>query len=98
MLTKTFNEQGDFSANYAAEKWLKERGFSHGRMQGKDPRGILFGDFDIQKWRNLSKNDIKELHGIMRGDMRHGPVFVELFESAPVEAQEAFQSVPKEMV
>jgi hypothetical protein len=96
MISKTFDNQGDFKANYAAEQFLRERGFSVGSMQRGDPRGILFGHYDIQKWRNLRKADIQALHGVMRGDMRNGPVTIELFDSAPAEAQAAFhaESVP----
>lgn len=95
MLTKTFTGPNDFDAVYEAETWLKSRGFAYGSMQRDSPRGIMFGDFDISKWRNLNKADIKALHGVMRGDMRHGPVIVELFETAPVTAQDAFGEVER---
>ena len=87
----TFHGAGDFAACNDAEKFLASAGFSVGRMQRGDPRGILFGDFDIQKWRNLSQFDIAHLHGFMRGDMRNGPVTVTLLDKAPAEAKAAFE-------
>lgn len=67
----------DFSPSDQAQQWLTQNGYSYGRMQGKDPRGILKGlQWDIQKWRNLSRADIAVLDGTMTGDMRNGPVFV----------------------
>lgn len=66
----TYEFQGDgsdFSALAEAEKWLRDHGFSVGSMQRGDPRGILFGDWDIAKWRNLSDQDKKELDGTMVG-------------------------------
>lgn len=74
-----FNSDGtDFSAMRDAEKWCEDNGISVGRMQAGCPRGLLRGDFDIAKWRNLDKWDILQLDGTMKGDMRHGPVVVEL--------------------
>jgi hypothetical protein len=75
---KAFDRPGEFKACEAAERWLSERGFSVGRMQGHSPRGILHGDFDIQKWRNLRKDELSALHGRMWGSMRHGPVYIEI--------------------
>lgn len=57
---------GDVSgAVIAAEAWCAERRISVGRMQAKNPRGLMFGDVDIQKWRNLSAADRNLLHGVM---------------------------------
>ena len=78
MITKAFNQVGDFVACNAAEEWCKENGISVGRMQGPAPRGLLRGDFDIAKWRNLSRSEIEQLHGRMTGDMRNGPVVVSI--------------------
>jgi hypothetical protein len=88
-LVKTFNG-GDFSACAAAERALERAGFSLGRMQRGDPRGILFGDYDIAKWRNLSARDREELHGVMTGSMRDGPVELTIYERAPQEAKREF--------
>lgn len=69
--TKEFEANGDFGAYYAACEWLKQNGFSYGSMQRADPMGIMKGDWDIAKWRNLSVKDKKSLDGDMlfaRGD------------------------------
>ena len=75
-----FNDAGDFAAVRAAEEWCAKYGLSVGPMQRGEPRGILFGDYDIQKWRNLRQADKDALHGMMTGDMRNGPVFLLLSE------------------
>lgn len=71
----------DFAAIRAAEDWLEDRGFSCGRGQRGAPRGILFGEWDIQKWRNLNERERSELHGQIVGDSRDGPVAVEIFDT-----------------
>lgn len=78
MFEKTFENSApdDFSACNAAEDWLRVRGYSLGSMQGPSPRGILFGDYAIAKWRNLNAQERKELDGMMTGSMRNGPVSV----------------------
>lgn len=79
---QTFTHRGDFAACHAAEQWCADHGISVGRMQGPEPRGLLWGDFDIQKWRNLSAADRAELNGTMTGNMREGPVVVAISERA----------------
>jgi hypothetical protein len=78
--TIVFDQPGDWVAVRAAESWCIDRGISVGRMQGHSPRGLLFGDYDIQKWRNLSPLDIDMLHGTMTGNMRNGPITVTIWE------------------
>lgn len=92
-LVKTFSDPGDFSAMRAAEDFLREAGFSIGSNQRGDPRGIMFGDVDISKWRNLSRADRRALHGYAEGDMRNGPVTVTICADAPQEAKRAFHAV-----
>jgi hypothetical protein len=82
----------DFSASRAAERFLKRAGFSVGREQRGAPRGILFGDYNIQKWRNLTEANRDALHGIMTGDMRSGPVSIIIFSIAPEQAKIALAS------
>jgi hypothetical protein len=84
-----FDEVGDFAAVDAAERALSLAGFSVGRSQRGAPRGILFGDYDIQKWRNLRTGEREALHGQMLGG-RNGPVTVTLFADAPQAARDAF--------
>lgn len=90
MNSRTFTDLGEFEACRKAETWLKDRGFSVGRMQGPDPRGILLGDFDIQKWRNLHRIEQEALHATMTGSMRNGPVMVALCPNAPLRVVAAF--------
>lgn len=78
MIRETFTGTRDFEACGKAEAWCEARGLSVGRMQGPEQRGILLGDFDVAKWRNLSHGERMALHGVMSGDMRHGPVHVDL--------------------
>lgn len=80
MIRKAFDQSGDFAACYAAEEWCEANDISVGRMQGPDPRGLMYGAHDIMKWRNLDKSDIAELDGRMTGSMRNGPVVVEIRE------------------
>ncbi len=77
---KTFTHTGDdFSATSAAEKWLKEKGYSLGTMCAPEPRGILkeAGAY-IPKWRYLDQD---QLYGMATAtDWRHGDVTVYLLE------------------
>jgi hypothetical protein len=76
----TFGQAGDFAAYRAAEAWLAGFGYSVGRMQRGAPCGILRGDYDIQKWRNLSNAERRALDGTLSGNFRNGPVLVQLRE------------------
>lgn len=90
---KTFKGNEDFEAVNAAEHFLRFAGFSVGSNERGKPRGIMFGDYTIAKWRNLHKQDIDALHGKMTsetGSMRDGPVTVRIFDSAPHAAKRAF--------
>ena len=59
-----------FPSDDEAVRALEAAGFSVGRLQASSPRGVMFGDFDIQKWRNLSPVDKERLDGHL---CRHGP-------------------------
>ena len=85
---------GDFSDFDAAMEHLESCGFSVGSMQRDDPIGIMFGDFCIAKWRNLSLKDRGELHGTITGDKRNGPVVVTLWATAPQAAIDALKYFP----
>lgn len=76
---RVFPQDGLWEAANAAEAWLVRGGYSVGRGQRGAPRGILRGDFDIQKWRNLRPHERKALDGVMTGDGRHGPIVVTLY-------------------
>lgn len=74
----TFHQTGPFEAVRAAEDWCAERGISVGSMERGAPRGLALGDYVIAKWGNLRPHERREMDGLMTGDMRHGPVTVEL--------------------
>lgn len=71
-----FGESNEFAACRAAEAWCESQGISVGPSQADGPRGLLWGDFQIAKWRNLTPAERKACHGLMTGNMRHGPVTV----------------------
>lgn len=85
-----FKDQGDFAATYAAEDWLRARGFSVGSMQRSASRAIWHGNCYVSKWRGLSAKDIREMHARMDGDGRNGPVRITLLPAASAEARAAF--------
>ncbi len=66
-----------FASRLAAERYLKDRGFSVGHWQEGAPAGVLHGaGLDIRKWRDLSSADQDALDGRMSGDGRLGPITV----------------------
>jgi hypothetical protein len=83
--TITFPQPGPFEAVNAAETWCRDHGISVGRPQAHAPRGLLYGDFDIQKWRNLSVTERAQLNGQMIGG-RNGPVTI-MLKHAPFAAE-----------
>jgi hypothetical protein len=82
--SKTFTSDETFAAHRQAERFCRERNFSVGRMCGPEPIGIKRGCWDIQKWKNISREDRKILDGALVGDMRNGPVTV-YFEGSALE-------------
>lgn len=81
-------DAGDFAAVRRAEQLLQAHGFSVGTTQRGSPRGILFGNYDIQKWRNLNVSERAALHGILDGD-RSSDAQIEIWDPAPLEAVRA---------
>jgi hypothetical protein len=71
-----------------AEVALHAVGFSIGRTQRGSPRGLLLGEYDIQKWRNLRPNEREVLHGKLWGG-RLDPVEVDFPGKLPVPVAEA---------
>lgn len=82
-----------FDCENDALKALDRCGFSVGRLQRDQPRGLLVGDFDIQKWRNLTPDDRGALHGMLvRLTHGHGgPVEVTLSRNCPPNASKLLQ-------
>lgn len=69
-----------------AEKALKDCGFSLGTLQRDAARGILHGNYDIAKWRNLPQDDIHRLHGAYRRQRCDGSVLIWMKPSCPAKA------------
>ena len=86
MFRKVFDQQGDFAALHAAEKWLADNGYSYSPTCAMHPVAILKGDYQIAKWRNLTPKEIKALDGDMNGDFRTGPLVVHLKQAPALEA------------
>jgi len=74
----TFHQDEDdnpFTAMRAAEKHIKNRGWSVGPSQRGAPRVVMFGDFwVIAKWRNISTTDRMGSDAFLFGDGRYGPL------------------------
>lgn len=90
----TFVADGDFAATRLAEQFLRERGFSFGPTQGPDPRAVMFGDYLVAKWRNLTRADKAANHGVMLGRPRTGPITVIVYSTAPAAAVAAMKAAP----
>jgi hypothetical protein len=88
MWSKTFTDVGDFAAFDACKRLLKDAGFSIGQMQGPAPIGVMFGECEISKWRNMTPKEQRAMHGTIAGDKRNGPVVL-LINNAPLDAIKA---------
>ncbi|MBA6068357.1 hypothetical protein [Pseudomonas mosselii] len=80
VFTKTFDQEGTFQALYAAQNWLRENGYSYGSTCRDQPIGVMKGEWDIAKWRNLSRQDIAGLDGVLFGSPCNGPIELKLKE------------------
>ncbi|MGK0158800.1 hypothetical protein [Pseudomonas mosselii] len=80
VFTKTFDQEGTFQALYAAQNWLRENGYSYGSTCRDEPIGVMKGEWDIAKWRNLSRQDVAGLDGVLLGSPRNGPMELKLKE------------------
>lgn len=80
-LTIEFKREGTFQSFYAAQSWLGEHGYSYGSMCSPQPIGVLKGDWNIAKWKNLTAKEKRELDGIMISDnWREGSVKIKIFK------------------
>lgn len=77
-MKKVFDALGNFEACNEAEAWCEERGIAVGSMERAQPRGLSTDPCIIAKWSNLRPHERAQLQGTMTGDMRHGPVTIEL--------------------
>ena len=81
MIEKTFENEGTFAALHAAQIWCYENGISYGSLCGRDPVGLMWGDYAISKWHNLTADERRECHGTMTaGNFRDGPVKIKIIE------------------
>ncbi len=61
---KVFKHDGTtFGAHYAAQKWLRENGYSYGSSSHNGPAGIVKGNVAIAKYRHLSSADKDSMDG-----------------------------------
>lgn len=84
-----FSDRGDFAAFVSASAFAKRAGFCVGSTCAGHPTGLMHGYDYVAKWRNLSIAERAALHGVMFGDIRHGPIMVVIFDLAPFEARVA---------
>jgi hypothetical protein len=77
-----FKNNGTFESYYAAEKWVKEKGYSRGSTCVFSPVAIIRGPYNLpQKWRNMTMNQRNSVDGVIEGEMREGPVRIVMFEN-----------------
>jgi hypothetical protein len=84
-----FTGNADWEALHKAEQWCRDNGYSYGALQADAPTGIVKGDADIAKWRNLSHSDRLLLDGRFEAPgrtYRTGPVTAILKPSEAVTA------------
>ena len=74
-----FNLPGVFQALYAAQEWCVHNSISYGSLCGDQPVALMYGDYNIAKWKNLTPKEKRTVDGKMTGDMRNGPIFIEMF-------------------
>lgn len=96
ILSITFRDKEFFTAETRAIRFLESAGFSIGRKQSHAPRGILYGDFDIQKWRNLSERDRAALHGALVTDAKDLNATFEIRDTLPHKLIIEFRSLISE--
>jgi hypothetical protein len=64
---KVFEADGTpFGATWAAEKWLRENGYSYGPSCIGCPQAIIKGDISIAKWRNLTSDEKRTVDGTLQ--------------------------------
>lgn len=75
-----FDLKGYFNSYYAARHWCKENGYSLGPMARDLPIGLMYGDWDIAEWGNLSDIEKHRLDGTMVciTNFHNGPVHIVL--------------------
>lgn len=83
-IQKTFKVEGTFKSMYAAQKFANDNGYGYGSTSAMHPTALMKGDYYSyglpHKMKNFTKQQISQVHGIMKGDMRDGPVTVIIYE------------------
>jgi hypothetical protein len=79
-----------FGALGAAERLLARAGFSIASGSAGGPTAIMFGNYFVAKWKNLTAAERAAVHGIMVGDRRDGPLHIRLTTNCPPEGLAAF--------
>lgn len=85
----TFESSTEFEAVDMCERALRLSGFSFADRRRNAPRGVLFGNEHIGRWRYLTKEERAGLHGVISGDERRGPIVIEIFAGCPGAGVEA---------
>src|SRR3546814_5739015 len=85
--TLSYNDVGTFAAYNRMVREIGAAGFAIGASQVGSPVGLMFGHYIVSKWRNLNQQQRAELHGIVEGDRRTGPLLVTIYDDAPREAR-----------
>lgn len=80
-----FVPKGTFAAFYAAEKHLKELGYTVGSMSRDEPIGFAQGFDYVAKWYNIPKEEKVKLDGVIipEPDFREGGALI-LFFTPPL--------------
>src|SRR3546814_4922095 len=91
--TLSDNDVISFAAYNRMVREIGTAGFAIGASQVGSPVGLMFGHYIVSKWRNLNQQQSAELHGIVEGDRRTGPLLVTIYDDAPREAREALSGL-----
>ena len=75
-----FFKEGTFESYYEAIGWCNENGYSCGVLCRHLPIALKKGDFNIAKWKNLTKSEKQDIDGVMLGDFREGEVSIIIYE------------------
>ncbi len=81
-----FTDKGDFIALDRAKKLLSQAGFRQIAPDGSDHRTCVTYGANAEK---------SEVHGIINGDHRRGPIIIVLSHGCPHEGVEAFLSAAR---
>ena len=87
-----FTQEGTFEAYRTAVHWLEEKGFDVGSMSSPLPTAVMYGDYDNYdlpwKMKNFTASQKKQVHGLISGNFREGPVLVTLYGNHPTPTKE----------